>query len=249
MTKIALIGYGSMGHIIERISKEKGHKIVSIIDPVVEGCQKEITMESLNGAEVCIDFTHPKVIMNNIKKYCELKINVVIGTTGWYEHLDEVKKMVKTAGIKFLWASNFSIGVNLYFKIIDAATKLINSADEYDIWAYELHHHNKADSPSGTAKTLSNIMLNNIDRKNKIVNEMLNRKIEKDEIHFSSVRGGPVNFEHTIGFDSESDCITIKHAARNRDGYASGSIIAAEWLTNQEVGYYELDDFISSLLG
>jgi len=249
MVKIAIIGYGGMGHNIERIAKEKGHEIKTIIDPVAEGAQKEITKEALEDVDVCIDFTHPSVIMDNIKKYCELKANVIVGTTGWYDHLDEVKKMVKEAGIKFLWGSNFSIGVNLYFRIIDAASKLINNAEDYDIWAYELHHNNKADSPSGTAKTLSDIMLKNIDRKKKIANEMLNRKIEKDELHFASVRGGPVNFEHTIGFDSDADCITIKHAARNRNGYASGAVLAAEWIADKKSGFYELDDVMSSLLG
>jgi 4-hydroxy-tetrahydrodipicolinate reductase len=247
--KIAIVGYGGMGKMIEQEALAKGIEIASIIDFVAKGAaHKEISKESMKDVDVAIDFTHPSSVMANIKKYCELKVNAVIGTTGWYDKVDEVKQMVKKSGISLIWASNFSIGVNIYFKIIEAASKLINNAEDYDVWAYELHHHNKADSPSGTAKTLSEIMLKNISRKKAVVYDMLNRKIAKDEIHFASVRGGPVNFEHTIGFDSAADCITIKHAARNRSGYAAGAVLAAIWLSKQKKGYYELDDFIKGIL-
>lgn len=247
--KIAIVGYGGMGKMIEEIAKSKGIEVVSIVDPNAVGAtHKLLNAESLKNADVCIDFTIPEKIMDNLKIYCKLKKNVVIGTTGWYNHIPEVEKMVNASKIKFLWASNFSIGVHLYFKMIDAASKLINYADDYDIWAYELHHNNKIDSPSGTAKTLSDIMIKNIDRKKKVTYEMMNRKIGKDEIHFASVRGGPVNFEHTIGFDSDADCITIKHAARNRKGYASGAVLASIWLSKQKNGYYTQDDFVNGLI-
>ena len=247
--KIAIVGYGGMGKMIEADAKARGIEITSIIDPVSKGAtHKEISKESLKEADIAIDFTHPSVILNNIKKYCDLKVNAVIGTTGWYDHIDEVKKQVESSGIKFLWASNYSIGVNIYFRIIETASKLINYAEDYDLWGNEIHHHNKVDSPSGTAKTLSDIMIKNIERKDKVVYEMLNRKIGKNEFHFSSTRGGPVNFEHTIGFDSAADCITIKHAARNRSGYAAGAVLASIWLDKQKHGYYELDDFIKGLI-
>ncbi|MBR9699087.1 4-hydroxy-tetrahydrodipicolinate reductase [Candidatus Woesearchaeota archaeon] len=245
---IAIVGYGGMGKIIAQEARKKGMIIVSIIDPKVEGAtHKIVSSESLKGVDVAIDFTSPGVALENIKKYVAYKTDVVMGTTGWYDHMDEVKEMVKDSGIKFLWASNFSIGVNLYFKIIDFASKLMDSAEEYDIWGNEVHHKNKKDSPSGTAKSISKIILKNIERKNKVAYEMLNRKIDPDEFHFSSTRGGEVNFEHTIGFDSPADTITIRHNARNRNGYASGSIHAAEWLNKKEPGYYELDDFMKEL--
>ncbi|MBU0616034.1 MAG: 4-hydroxy-tetrahydrodipicolinate reductase [Nanoarchaeota archaeon] len=247
--KIAIIGYGGMGRMIESIAKDKGIQVASIVDPMCkqDGVFCEINKESMKGVDVAIDFTLPANIMDNIKRYCELKVNAVIGTTGWYDHVDEVKEMVKEAGIGFLWSSNFSVGVNIYFKIIEEAAKLINKVDDYDVWAYELHHHNKADSPSGTAKTLSQILISNIDRKTAIVDEKLDRKIKDNEIHFASVRGGAVNFEHTIGFDSEADCITIKHAARSRQGYALGAVLAAKWLFKKK-GYFVMDDFLQSLL-
>lgn len=247
--KIGIVGYGGMGRMIEQDAIARGIEIGCIIDPIAkEATHKEISTESVKGIDVLIDFTLPKVIMENIKKYCELKANVIIGTTGWYNNIDEVKKMAIDANIKFMWASNFSIGVNIYASIIDMATRLINHANDYDIWAYEIHHNNKADSPSGTAKTLSQTIINNIDRKNKIVYEMLDRKIAKDEIHFASVRGGPVNFEHTIGFDSAADCISIKHAARNRSGYAAGAVLASIWLDKKQPGYYELEDFMKEII-
>ncbi|OVE75117.1 4-hydroxy-tetrahydrodipicolinate reductase [archaeon D22] len=249
MVKISIVGYGGMGKMIEADAKARGIEIVSIISPgAKEATHEEINADSLKEADVVIDFTLPNVFMENLKKYCELKKDVVVGTTGWYDKLDQVKEMVKSAGIRFLWGSNFSVGVHMYFKIIEAASNLVNYAEDYDVWAFELHHHNKADSPSGTAKTLSDIMLKNIDRKKRVEYGMVDRRIEKDELHFASVRGGPVNFEHTIGLDSAADCITIKHAARNRSGYASGAVLASVWLAKQEVGYYEVDDFIKGVI-
>lgn len=245
---IAIVGYGAMGKMIESIAKDKGLIVVSTIDPVSKDAKfKEINEESVKGVDVAIDFTLPSVIRDNISKYCSLKVNAIIGTTGWYDKVDEVKKMVGEAGIGLLWSSNFSVGVNIYFQIIEAAAKLIDKVEDYDVWAYELHHHNKADSPSGTAKTLSKILIDNIKRKDSVVEDKLDRKIKPNEIHFASVRGGAVNFEHTIGFDSEADCITIKHAARNRKGYALGAVLAAIWLGSQK-GYFEMEEFLTSLL-
>ena len=128
---------------------------------------------------------------------------------------------------------------------MEEASKLVNKFDEYDVWGHEIHHSNKADSPSGTAKTLSEILLKNIDRKDSVFEDKLDRKREDNEIHFSSVRGGPVNFAHTIGFDSAADKILISHEARNRDGYALGAVKAAEWLANKEVGFYTMNDFLN----
>ena len=169
---------------------------------------------------------------------------MVVGTTGWYGRLEALKTEMAAAKIGFLWSSNFSIGVNMYFKIVEEAAKLVNKFDEYDVWGHEIHHYNKADSPSGTAKTLEKILLKNISRKTAVVEEKLDRKREMNEIHFSSVRGGLVNFGHTIGFDSAADRITITHEARCRDGYALGAVKAAEWLKGK-IGYFEMEDFLN----
>lgn len=241
--KIALIGFGGMGKAVQRIALERGHEVSVIIDSNNEaGTTPALTKDVLRGVAVAIDFSLGDAVMEHVKTCAEAGVNLVVGTTGWYDKLDEVKAAAD--GIGFLWSSNFSIGVNLYFKIIEEAAKMMNDFDEYDVWGHEIHHFNKADSPSGTAKTLEKILLENIDRKTKTVEEKLDRKREPNEIHFSSVRGGPVNFGHTIGFDSAADTITISHAARNRDGYALGAVKAAEWLADKK-GYFEMKDFLN----
>lgn len=242
--KIALIGYGAMGQRVRAISEERGHEIVSIIDTSSpDATAQDINTNSLNSADVAIDFSSPKSALDNIQKTTEAGVNMVVGTTGWYDQLDRAREIVEQSNIGLLWSSNFSIGVNVYYKIMESAAKLINQFDEYDMWGHEIHHHNKADSPSGTAKTLEKILLDNIERKTAVVEEKLDRKIEPNEIHFSSTRGGPVNFSHTIGFDSAADTISITHTARNRDGYVLGAIKAAEWLDGKK-GFYGMEDFL-----
>ncbi len=248
--KIAIVGYGGMGKMIEAEAKKRNIAIQSIIDPISKGAtHTAINSESLRGADVAIEFTHPSAVLANIDAYCRLKVNAVVGTTGWQENIKEVEKKVKDAGIAFLSATNFSVGVHAYLRLVESAAKLFDRLGEYDVWASELHHHNKADSPSGTAKTMSDIILRNVKRKKKAVYDRLNRKIEADEFHFSSLRGGEVNFEHTLGFDSAPDCITLRHAARNREGYAAGAIQAAVWLLSQKKGYYTQEQYVKSVLG
>ena len=230
-----------MGKEIEQVAKSRGHNIVQIIDE--KGGLEEVNPQYI---DVAIEVTTPSAVLDNIRLLSEKGINTVVGTTGWYDQLPEVKDIVNKSDIGFLWSSNFSIGVNLYFRMVEAASKLINKAEEYDVWAHEIHHHNKTDSPSGTAKTLEDILLRNIDRKTAVVEEKLDRRIEPHELHFSSTRGGPVNFAHTIGFDSEADCIKLEHAARNRGGYVLGAVKCAEWL-NGKKGYYEMEDFLEDI--
>lgn len=144
-----------------------------------------------------------------------------------------------------MWSANFSIGVNVYFDIVAKAAELINKYDEYDVWGTELHHYNKADSPSGTAKELAKILLENIDKKTSVVYDKLDRKINPNEIHFSSTRGGIVNFSHTIGFDSSSDTIVLTHSARDRGGYALGAVKVAEWLDGKK-GLFNMNNFLKN---
>ena len=239
---ISIIGYGKMGKAIECLAKQRGHNISVIAD--IGGEIKEINSEN---TDVAIDFSLPETVVKNVKILAKKKVNVVVGATGWYNKLSQVKKITKETKIGLLWSSNFSIGVNLFFRLTEAAAKLVNKAEEYDIWATEIHHNNKEDSPSGTAKTLEDILLKNIKRKTKVVEEKLDRKIKSNEIHFSSTRGGLVNFGHTIGFDSKADCIKIEHAARNRNGYVLGAVKAAEWLKGKK-GYFEMKDFLKQIL-
>jgi len=245
---IAIIGYGGMGKEIERIAVARGITVKSIIDPISKGAMfKEINGESLKDCDVAIEFTQPDCAVENIKKVISLGVNLVVGTTGWYDCVDDVKGIVNKSKVGFVYGSNFSVGVHAYFRVIEAAAKIFDKIPDYDIWGHEIHHYRKKDSPSGTAKSISKILLENIERKKKVVYDTLHRKREDDELHFSSLRGGPVNFKHTIGFDSGADTVTIEHSARNRGGYALGAVLAAEWI-NGKKGFFIVDDFIKELL-
>jgi 4-hydroxy-tetrahydrodipicolinate reductase len=238
--KIAYVGLGKMGSAVREIASDRGHQTVSEIDK-----ETVINAETLRDSDLVFECTVPSDCPKNIKKICHAGRDLVVITTGWYEHLPEIRGLVEKSGIRFLYASNFSVGVHLYFKILQVASRMINAVEEYDIWAHELHHKNKVDSPSGTAKTIEEILLQNIGRKTDVVENALQRKIKDHEIHFSSTRGGLVNFEHTVGFDSEADVITIRHAARNRNGYALGAVKAAEWLSQKKPGFYTMEDVLT----
>ncbi len=243
---IAILGYGQMGQKAKEYALIRGHKVENIIDPIsTEATHKNIKDADLSKVDLILDFSSGKAVTENVQTAASLHKNIVIGTTGWYEQMDEVRKIAEDNNIGVLWSANFSIGVNMYFKIIEEASKLINEYDEYDIWGNELHHNNKVDSPSGTAKEIAKILLENIDRKTEVVYDKLDRKINPNEIHFSSTRGGPVNFSHTLGFDSASDTITLTHNARDRGGYALGSIKGAEWLEGKK-GFFNMKDFLNN---
>lgn len=251
--RIALIGYGNMGTALAKSAQDRGHEISVIIDPQApEATAQSVDFAALTGAEVALDFSKADNVENSVRACAEAGIPLVIGTTGWYDRMDAVRKLADGSSGKkptaFLWSSNFSIGVHMYFRIIKEAARLMNNAEEYDIWGHEIHHAGKADSPSGTAKTLEKILLEAIKRKKSVLEEKLDRKRTDSEIHFSSVRGGLVNFGHTIGFDSAADRILVTHEARNRDGYALGAIKAAEWLMGKS-GWYSMDDYLDSAFG
>ncbi|MFC2174382.1 4-hydroxy-tetrahydrodipicolinate reductase [archaeon] len=244
--KIAIVGYGRMGHEIASVAKARGIGFVTI-DPE-EGDFKEITAGALEGVDVAVDFTHPDTAIPNLQKYAELKTNAVMGTTGWYGKMDDAKKLVADSGIGFIWSGNFSIGVNMFFRMVESASKVVNNVLDYDVFLHELHHNRKADSPSGTAEMIGQILLKNIDRKDKLVYDKLSRKIEPGEIHVSSTRAGNIPGTHVVGFDSGADSIELKHTARNRSGFALGAVLAAEFVSGKN-GFYTIDDLMNSLLG
>ena len=242
--KIAMVGYGRMGKEIEAVAKAKGYELITI-DTQSKADFKKIDEESMNGIDVVIDFTIPTTAIENAKIYNNLGINTVMGTTGWYDHMDEMKESVKDIG--FIWSGNFSIGVNVFFRIIENASKIIDSVEDYDIMGFEAHHKGKADSPSGTAKMIADILIKNIDRKKKIVVDKLDRKIEEDELHFASMRVGSIPGTHTVIFDSDADTIELTHKARSRKGFAIGAVMAAEWIKEKK-GFYGIDEFMNELI-
>jgi len=251
---IALIGYGKMGKMIEQIAIAQGHKISAVVDPFAADAQsgikisKSIAEAEFASVDAAIEFTQPDTAVTNILALAERKIPVVVGTTAWQARLDEVSKAVEKADTSLIWASNFSIGVNMFYRIAWYAAQLANNFSEYDVGGFEAHHNKKMDSPSGTAKTLAEGVLSRIDRKKKIVWETLNRKLEADEIHFPSLRMGSVPGTHSLFFDSQADTIEITHTARGREGFASGAVQAAKWLTAQKRrGVFTVDDMMNDL--
>jgi 4-hydroxy-tetrahydrodipicolinate reductase len=249
MVKIALIGYGKMGQMVRRFAEARGHAITAVVDPAAgPDCQKEITAEALSDADVCIDFTTPQTAVANIRSIAALGKNMVIGTTGWYSQMEEVKRIVAERRIGLIWSGNFSIGVNALFRIVGFAARMFNRLPEYDVLGHEFHHKGKADSPSGTAVMLGNILLENLDRKRRLVTDRLDRKIEPDEIQFSSTRGGAIPGTHLVLFDSAVDTIEIQHTARGREGFAVGAVMAAEFIQGKK-GFYSIEDLMDEVLG
>ena len=245
---VGIIGYGRMGHEIEKVAKDKGITIRTI-DPNDDNADfKEINEESMKDVDVCVDFTQPDSVISNIEKISKFKKNIVIGTTGWYDKIDEVKSIIENANTGLIWSGNFSVGVNIYFKIIENAAKIINNVDDYDVFVHEFHHNKKADSPSGTAVMIGEILTDNIERKKRVVTEELKRKIEPDELHISSTRGGSIPGTHIVGFDSTADTIELKHTARNRQGFALGAIMATQWIQGKK-GFYDINDLMKEIVG
>lgn len=246
--KIALLGLGKTGSVVAEIAKERGHQVF-VIDPSHPSANaKSILPDDLQDCAVCIDFSNPEAVLENIKKVCALGKPIVVGTTGWYKQLAEARHLVESANSALLYASNFSPGVNVFNEIVAAAAKIMNKFEQYDVAGLEAHHSQKADSPSGTAHTLAEILLENLDRKTTILNAIGNRKIQPDELLFTSVRCGAIPGTHEVIFDSEADSISLKHSARNRTGFALGAVLAAEWLLGKK-GFFTARHFFTDIIG
>ncbi|MHC1598100.1 MAG: 4-hydroxy-tetrahydrodipicolinate reductase [Candidatus Methanofastidiosia archaeon] len=246
--KLAIIGYGRMGHEIQDVAMERGHSAVTIDPNRSDADFADISADSVEGCDVCIDFTHPSSAVKNIGLIASLKKPLVVGTTGWYDQMPHVREIIDQSGTGFLWSPNFSIGVNLYFRIISAAAQIFNNFNDYDVMGYELHHNGKADSPSGTAIKISQVLIENLKRKSTVVYEMLNRRPAPGEVHFASIRGGSNPGLHTVVFDSPYDTIEVSHQNRTRRGLAVGSVMAAEFIKDK-VGFFDIEDLISDIIG
>jgi 4-hydroxy-tetrahydrodipicolinate reductase len=245
--KIALVGYGKMGRAIEPIALSRGHQIVTI-DPHTEDAEwKSINEKSLSGVDVAIEFTAPEVALENIQALLQHRISVVVGTTGWLDSLEAVEKSCLDAGCGLVFGSNFSVGVNLFSRVLRVCAQMMNALPEYDVSGFEAHHMHKKDTPSGTALSLSDILLEEIDRKETLQIDPLQREIKPEELHFTSIRCGAIPGTHEIVFDSSADTISLKHTARGRDGFALGSVLAAEWVLSKP-GFHTVDDFMGDFL-
>ena len=230
--KIALVGYGKMGHIIDEIATKKGHEVVARLNETP-------TLENLNNPDVVIEFSNPEVAFNNIKVCLENKIPVICGTTGWLDRKAEIEEIAVEHNSAFLYGSNFSLGVNLFFALNEKLANLMKDFSEYNIQLEEIHHTHKKDAPSGTAISLAEGIIKNNERFDAWkLEETLNK-----ELGIFAIRQDEVPGTHSVYYKSEVDEIEIKHTAFNRNGFAIGAIIAAEWIIGKS-GNFTMNDVL-----
>ena len=235
--KIALIGYGRMGHAVEEIACERGHTIVSIIDL---DNQADFDSPQFLSADVAIEFSQPQSAFSNYRKCFERNMPVVAGTTGWLAHWDEVKNLCTEGNRTFFYASNYSLGVNIFFALNKYLAKIMNRFPSYNVRIEETHHIHKLDAPSGTAITLANHILENIDRKKQWA-ESLNPS--DTDLQILAHREGEVPGAHEIIYESDADTIRIQHSAKNRKGLALGAVLAAEFVKGKK-GFLNMNDML-----
>ena len=230
--KIALVGYGKMGHIIDEIATKKGHEVVARLNETP-------TLENLNNPDVVIEFSNPEVAFNNIKVCLENKIPVICGTTGWLDRKAEIEEIAVENNSAFLYGSNFSLGVNLFFALNEKLANLMKDFSEYNIQLEEIHHTHKKDAPSGTAISLAEGIIKNNERFDAWkLEETVNK-----ELGIFAIRQDEVPGTHSVYYKSEVDEIEIKHTAFNRNGFAIGAIIAAEWIIGKS-GNFTMNDVL-----
>jgi 4-hydroxy-tetrahydrodipicolinate reductase len=235
--KIALIGYGKMGKTIERIAVERGHKIVSVID--VDNLD-DFESDAFKSADVAIEFTVPQVALSNIKRTFAAGVPIVCGTTGWAEALPELKKEIEANGKTLFWSSNYSLGVNIFMAVNKYLAGIMNQFPDYNVEMTEVHHTQKLDAPSGTAITLAEGILENLDRKKSWVKET---ETKPTEMAIKSIREGQVPGIHTIRYESDVDSIEITHDTKNREGLALGAVVAAEFTAGKK-GFLGMQDLL-----
>ena len=229
--KIALIGCGAMGKLIETLAENKSHKIFVIIDERDANLSAGQLAERLKGADAAIDFSISEAVRRNVEACLIACVPLVEGTTGWNDEKDAIKKLVEEKNGAFCYGANFSVGVNLFYKIADYASEIFAKFEDYEVFIEEQHHSRKRDAPSGTALKLKEIVAKNI----------------KQDFSVSSTRAGAIPGTHRVGFDASADQILLEHAARSREGFASGALLAAEWILGKR-GFWEFTDVIDQIL-
>jgi 4-hydroxy-tetrahydrodipicolinate reductase len=225
---IAIVGYGKMGRMIDRLATDRGIAVTTKLDEFNNANFEGINAANFASVDVAIDFSVPSTVVGNIERVAAYGVNLVVGTTGWQEHIPHVKSVVERHQIGLVWSPNYSVGVNAFFRIVNAAAKLLANEAEYEAWAWEIHHSAKKDAPSGTLI--------------KLVDEMREAGYQH-HVDVASNRAGAIPGTHEIGFDSAADTITLRHTARSREGFALGAIKAAEWVVGKK-GFYEFGDIL-----
>ncbi len=235
--KIALIGYGKMGRAIDGLATAAGDEVILRID---QDNPEDLSPERLSRAEVAIEFSRPEAAFGNIRACLAAGVPVVSGTTGWLDRLEEAKAFCRQQGGAMLYASNFSIGVNLFFALNHYLAHLMKGQEQYDVALEEIHHTQKLDAPSGTAITLAEGILDELTRKDRWVNH---EKADSGELPIISKRIGQVPGTHTVSWSSSIDTITIRHEAHSREGFARGALQAARWIIGKR-GFFEMKDML-----
>ncbi|MCW5959056.1 MAG: hypothetical protein KIS76_02785 [Pyrinomonadaceae bacterium] len=229
--KIALIGYGAMGKLIKTLAEEKGHEIAVIIDESDADLRAEKLAEKFSGVDAAIDFSIASAVKRNVEACLIANVPLVEGTTGWNSEKQSVKVLVIEKDGAFVFGANFSIGVNLFYKIVDYASELFAKIEDYEAFIEEQHHSRKLDAPSGTALKLKEIVAGHINK----------------DFSVSTTRAGRIPGTHRVGFDGHADQIQLEHLARSREGFASGAILAAEWIGGKK-GFWEFTEVMDEIL-
>lgn len=229
--KLALIGYGAMGKLIHSLAENKNHEIAVIIDETDADSSAEDLAEKLKTAEAAIDFSTAEVVEKNVRACVAAEIPLVEGTTGWHHRREEIERFINANNGAFVFGANFSVGVNLFYRITDYASELFAKFDDYETFIEERHHSRKKDAPSGTALKLKDIVAKHI----------------REDFSVAATRAGAIPGTHIVGFDASADTVELTHTARSREGFASGAILAAEWIVGKK-GFYEFTDVMDEIL-
>jgi 4-hydroxy-tetrahydrodipicolinate reductase len=229
--RLAIIGYGKMGKLIERLAPEYGFEVGAKFSGRENPHAQALSHETLRGIDVAMEFTTPAAAPQNIRRLAVLGINTVVGTTGWLEQLPALRAAIADGKTGLVWAANFSVGVNLFLQTVARAAALFANHPEYEAWAWEIHHSAKKDAPSGTLKKLA---------------EEIRDAGYTRPLSVSSSRAGAIPGTHEIGFDSVDDTITLRHTARSREGFARGALQAARWIAGKK-GFFEFKEILGEL--
>lgn len=232
MTRLALVGYGKMGRLVEQLAPEHGFEVALRLDGSSNAGGAGLTAGSVQGVEVAVDFSVPAAVPETVERLAALGVPVVVGTTGWGEHLPRVREAVERHGGGLVYGANFSVGVQVFYRLAEAAARLLAEDESYDAWLYEIHHKRKKDAPSGTLLEIRRTM---------------ERAGWSRPLDVASNRAGAVPGTHQIGFDSEADTITLEHRARSRAGFAHGALRAARWVLGRK-GTYEFSEIWQEII-
>ena len=226
--RLAIVGYGKMGRLVEQFAPEYGFQVALKLDEFNNAAFEGVTSENFGGIDVAVDFSIPGAVVENVERIAALGVNIVLGTTGWLSQSDRVKAAVERHHIGLVWSPNYSIGVNVFFRVVAEAARLLAGEPSYGAWAWEIHHATKKDAPSGTLL--------------KLVDEMKKAGYTRS-IDVSSNRAGAHPGTHEIGFDSAADTITLRHTVRSREGFARGALKAAQWVMGKK-GFHEFSEIL-----